>query len=80
MSLRTVFSGKWLRSWVLDDYKQAPHVRQANPVGGCPPQFTQRIVSCHEETPKMSASRLTSSAVISAVGHRDGLRPHTRCR
>src|SRR5271169_5041153 len=30
--------------------------------GGCPPQFTQRVVSSAGETPKMSASRVTFSA------------------
>jgi hypothetical protein len=41
----------------------APQVRQANPAGGCPAQFAQRVVSCHGLMPKMPASRRTSSDV-----------------
>jgi hypothetical protein len=32
-------------AWLLDVIGKAPHVRQANPAGGCPLQFTQRVVS-----------------------------------
>jgi hypothetical protein len=41
----------------------APQVRQANPVGGYPAQFAQRVVSCHGLMLKMRASRCTSSCV-----------------
>jgi hypothetical protein len=34
----------------LHVWRQAPHTRQANPVGGCPPQFAHSVVSCNGET------------------------------
>ena len=50
--------------WIgLHVWGRAPHVRQANPVGGCPPQFAHRVVSRDGETPKMVASRSTSGLV-----------------
>ena len=47
----------------LHVWGRAPHVRQANPVGGCPPQFAHSIMSCAGERPKIAASRSTSWVV-----------------
>ena len=61
-------SGARSACYVLYLWGRAPHARQANPVGGCPPQFAHRVVSCRGDMPKIAADRSTSWVV------------HPRCR
>ena len=56
-------SGVRSACYVLYLWGRAPHARQANPAGGCPPQFAHRMVSCRGEMPKIAASRSTSWVV-----------------
>lgn len=42
---------------------RAPQLRQENPVGGRPWQLVHHVISCSTGTPKIAASRSTSSVV-----------------
>ncbi len=63
--LQAIWSQAWSANYrgKFHVWGRAPHVRHANPVGGCPPQFAHRVVSSDGETPKIAASRLTSWVV-----------------
>jgi hypothetical protein len=55
--------GRWIEAVYV--YRRPPHVRQANPAGGCPPQFAYRVVSCDGET--LAADAATPLAVLGGL-------------